>query len=445
MADDGKNTGSMPTGRWQRMLKLGGTATSVGARQAFHKLKEAVGGPQAGAQQAVNSHTAQQVAKTLSEMKGAAMKVGQMLSMDPNLLPPEFREALGILQKDAPPMPFDVVEKQVSTALGKPLAEAFREFDRQPMGAASIGQVHRAVANDGTPLAVKVQYPGVADSIDSDIQNLGSLLNMARVALPNVNVEEYLEEFRQVLHREADYTQEAASLDRFGKVFSVFDFVRVPRAFPDLTRRNVLSMEFMEGRKMDEWLLELPQTERNAWATRFMGMFFRSFHEMHTLHADPHPGNFLVDRDGRLVLLDFGCIKDFEPAFTAGFARILKAHWTGDAEALPERFRAAGFGVPDARKLPPDVLYEYLDLLLAPFIKDTEFDFTHWDVEWKAKDFVTAHPAMLSLTPPRDALFYFRVCAGLKGMLCRTGSRVNVHRLARDQEKRLKTLGLLEA
>lgn len=423
------------------MLKLGGTATSVGARQAFHKLKEVVGGANPEARRAVNTQTATQVAKTLSQMKGAAMKVGQMLSMDPNLLPPEVRDALAILQKDAPPMPWATVESQLVAAFGKPVAEVFKTFEATPMGAASIGQVHRAQAMDGTQLAVKVQYPGVAESIDSDVDNLGSLLQMAKVALPQAPVESYLEELRTVLHQEADYTLEAGNLATYGKLLQRFDFVRVPKPFVDLTRPRVLSMEYVDGIKLDEHLMGMEPDERNALASRFLDMFMRMFHVLDAIHADPHPGNFLVDHHGTVVLLDFGCVKSFTPELTTGFANLLRAHWRGDAEALPGLFAALGFVVPPEKKLAPDTMYEYLDIIMRPFIRNQDFDFSTWDVEWKAQRFVLDNPAMMGLSPPRETLFYFRVCAGLKGMLARTDSRVNVYQLARAVDQDLVAMG----
>ncbi|MEW5854311.1 MAG: AarF/ABC1/UbiB kinase family protein [Myxococcota bacterium] len=435
-----------PTGRLARLTRLGSTATAVTARAALQKLKETVApsADHAVARAEMLQRSGKDVAATLAELKGAAMKVGQLLSIDPQVLPHEVRSALSELQHGAPPMPFPMVEQVVSEALGGPLSSFFRSFDEQPLGAASIGQVHGAVTREGESVAVKVQYPGIADTIDSDVKNLGMVLQVSRVVTPGVQVDAYLEEFRQVLQREADYVQEADALRRYGELFRAeFPGTRTPRAFPGLTRKNVLTMERMHGRKLDEHLASLGHAERTELATRFLVTYMRLFHEFYTLHADPHPGNFLVDDDGNLIVLDFGCVRDFERRFSNGFTGLLRAQWKGDADALPALYRSMEFGTPDAKGLhDPEMLYDWGDVFLEPFLKDEEFNFPAWRLEDKATAFLKENPAILTLPPPRPALFYFRVCAGVRGMLTRTDSRVNVYRCAKGVDRRLRGKGV---
>jgi len=432
-----------PTGRFARFTRLGSTAIAAAGRHASQALKEAVGSSENKVEERkqVNLKTANSVVDTLSQMKGAAMKVGQLLSVDPQLLPPEIRDTLGKLQMSAPPMPYATVEAVIQEAFGKPVLEVFREFDPAPIGAASIGQVHKAVSHDGQKLAVKVQYPKITDTIDSDIKNLGTVLRMAQLAVSTINVDEYLEEFRQVLHREADYLQEAESLERYAKIFTAFPGFRVPNVFKDLTRKNVLSMELIEGVKFDEHLLSLSAEARNLMAGRFLDMFMRLFHELCTLHADPHPGNFLVDKAGQIVVLDFGCVRDFEQPWVDQMTELMRAQWKGDANALIPLYTKLGFAMP-ARGVPdPDLLYDLHELVLEPFIKDVEFDFASWKLEEKTIAFVKENMFVSQMAPPRPALFYFRVAAGIRGMLSRTGARVNVHRMAKAMEARLRAQG----
>ncbi|MBI5495525.1 MAG: hypothetical protein HY904_10915 [Deltaproteobacteria bacterium] len=432
----------VPTGRLKRFTKLSGTATTVTARHAFQKLKEAVIAPEERAQSRRDAtvKSAQDVVRTLSEMKGAAMKVGQLLSVDPQVLPPEFRDALGSLQKNAPPMPWELVEQVVTGALGTPLAEAYAEFDREPLGAASIGQVHRAVTRAGQPVAVKVQYPGIDATIDSDVKNLGTMLQMAKLVIPGARIEDYLEELRQVLHREADYENEARNLVEYAQRLAVFPYARVPSPLPELTRKSVLTMELMTGTPLVEVLSTSSPTERDALATRFLDMFMRMFHELNLLHADPHPGNFLMDGDGRLVLLDFGCVKTFDPSFPDAFTNIMRAQWRGEADGLLDLYRRAGFVVP-ARGVDGDLLYEWQEIVLEPFIHKGPFDFAAWKLEARALAFLRDNLVLKTVAPPRPALFYFRVCAGLRGILTRTGARVDVRQLARELEGRLAARG----
>jgi predicted unusual protein kinase regulating ubiquinone biosynthesis (AarF/ABC1/UbiB family) len=429
----------VPTGRLARLGKMGGTATTATARVAMQKLREVVSSQSEKVQQRrdMRARTAKDVADTLAEMKGAAMKVGQLLSMDPQILPPEVRDALKVLQKSAPPMPFDMVRSVISSAFGRPLDEVFGRFEEEPMGAASLGQVHEAVGLAGQALAVKVQYPGIADTIDSDIRNLGAVLQLTRVVLPGVRIDDYLDELRVVLHQEADYLQEADALERYAQILQAMPYARVPKPFKELTRKTVLSMELIEGHKFDEHLVTLPPHERDLLASRFLELYMRLFHELYCLHADPHPGNFLVDKEGRIVLLDFGCVKEFDPAFVDGMTDIMRAHWQGDAEALPGIYSRCGFSMPEGKVPDGDALYEWHEIVLEPFLRDAPFDFSQWKLEQKARPFIKENLKLLNMHPPRQAMLYFRVCAGVRGMLTRTGAQVNVYRLAKAMELRL--------
>jgi predicted unusual protein kinase regulating ubiquinone biosynthesis (AarF/ABC1/UbiB family) len=430
----------VPTGRIRRLGKIGHTATRVGARHAVQRIREAVtpSADHAGQRKRAMQRTAHDVVGALAELKGAAMKVGQMLSVDPHVLPPDLREALTALQRSVPPMPFSMVEEVVGRAFQRPLAQVFASMDPEPLGAASIGQVHRAVSLEGRPLAVKVQYPGVEGSIDDDVRNVGSLLNITRLVAPGVPIQAYMEELRQALHREADYTQEAQALEHYGPRFSSLPSIRCPRPVHDLTRKTVLSMDLLDGTPLDKHLVSLPQAERDALATRWLDFSMRCMHELHLLHADPHPGNFLVDPAGNIVILDFGCVREFDPAFTDAMVEIMRAVWRGDAEVLPGLLARMGFGVPGAKPPGAEVTYEWLELTLAPFLRDEPFDFPAWQPERRARTFVFDHPEILTLVPPRAAMFYFRVVAGIRGLLARTGSRVNVHRLAKAIERRVR-------
>ena len=247
----GERGQEVPSGRLSRMWQFGRLGLGVGVKTALRKAGNAVrGGNDADREQRKReflTEQAQEMVKVLGRMKGAAMKLGQILSTDPDLVSPEFAEVLGSLQKEAPPMPWRVVQSQVEQAFDRPLTDVFSFFDPEPIGAASIGQVHRGRLSTGEEVAVKIQYPGVADSIDADLKNLKSALNLAKVAYDGERMDDYAHEFRQSLLEESDYRIEAKNLARFVDILSECEGVRVPRPFEQWTTREVLTMEFVEG------------------------------------------------------------------------------------------------------------------------------------------------------------------------------------------------------
>ncbi|MFZ9889220.1 MAG: ABC1 kinase family protein [Myxococcota bacterium] len=373
--------------------------------------------------------SAANVVSTFAELKGAAMKVGQMLSTDPELLPPEVTEQLSLLQRDAPAMPFTMVRQVVETALGVSLGDVFSSFSEQPIGAASIGQVHRAVTVDGQAVAVKVQYPGIADTIESDMKNLGALLGFARAAVPKERLDAYLDEITEVLKRESDYLWEADQLERFQTVLRNVPGVRTPLPVHELTRKNVLTMEFIEGTRLTEWLQGASAEERRIQGERLVHAYLEMVHVHGALHADPHPGNFLVDHHGALVFLDLGCVRDYELQFADHLIRIVQSLWRGDLDTAMDAWRCMGFR---DEQVEPEVVYEYLELILEPLLVDKEFDFGEWPIHERGLRFVKDNPSLLTFAPPREALFYLRVLAGLRGLLGTAGVRLNAYRLARS-------------
>jgi predicted unusual protein kinase regulating ubiquinone biosynthesis (AarF/ABC1/UbiB family) len=325
------------------------------------------------------------------------------------------------------------VVAQIETAFDQPIHQVYKYFEPEPVGAASIGQVHRAETFDGRLVAVKVQYPGIADTLDSDLKNLASLMTMAGVVMERERVDNYLAEVREVLIEESDYLHEADNLRRFRELLAPYPWVRVPAPDLELTAKTVLTMEYIAGQKLDEHLEALPAgDERNALAGRFVRLMSTMFHELHELHADPHPGNFLVDVDGRIVLLDFGCVRRFPETFTEGIIEILVCLWDGDAARLLEVYRRLGFGTQRVQHYDPEVIYEFSELVLAPFLADAPFDFGSWDVHERVRRLFLDHIELTTFVPPREAILYLRVVAGLRGLLKRMDITFNPGRMARE-------------
>lgn len=418
------------TGRLSRLARLSGLGAGVAARHITQRVASAfqTDAEAEEARRRTLQRSAANVVTAFAELKGAAMKVGQMLSTDPELLPPEVSEQLSLLQRDAPPMPFAVVRQVVETALGGSLGDLFREFSEQSLGAASIGQVHRAITADGQEVAVKIQYPGIADTIESDMKNLGALLGFARAAVPKERLDMYLEEVTEVLQRESDYLWEADQLERFQTVLRNVEGVRTPLPVHELTRKNVLTMEFIEGRRLTEWLLGAGDEARRKQGERLVHAYLEMVHVHGALHADPHPGNFLVDESDHLVFLDLGCVRDYDPTFADDLIRIVQSLWRGDLDNAVGAWQRMGFR---DDQVEPEVIYEYLELILEPLLVDREFDFGAWPIHERGLRFIKENPSLLTFAPPREALFYLRVLAGLRGLLGSAGVRLNAHRLAR--------------
>lgn len=432
-----KSKSHKATGRFGRFAKLSGMTASVAARTLGQKVAGAFQSEEGREESRKRTleNNAQKMADTMGELKGAAMKIGQMLSSDPDLLPKEMAGALAGLQSEAPPMSLEMVHAQIESQLGGPAESFYSYFSPEPIGSASIGQVHRATTLDGEDVAVKVQYPGVRESIRSDIKNLSSLLNLARVRLTKEQTDAYLEEVTEVLVRESNYLDEADSLERFRTVLGPIEGVRVPTPIYDLTREEVLTMEFIEGQRFVDFVKKQPDAVRTEYGERMVAAFVHMMHVHGALHADPHPGNFLVDDKGDIVFLDLGCVRQYELAFSQGLAKVLISHWRGDLERMVTLLTELGF---KTKGIDPELIYEWFEICLEPLLKDEVFDFNAWSIHETSRKFMMAHPSLLDLHPPPEAIFYLRVLAGLRGIMGNADICLNSYRLSKDALKRLE-------
>ena len=448
MGDDweelaGEEGEEVPSNRFGRMFKLGKMGARVGASSLASRLKNFLPGDRdqrdADLSEAY-SKNAEYMAKVFGELKGASMKVGQLLSADPELLPPEFSEQLASLQRDAPPMTYNTVRQQIEDGLGRPIESVFEHFDPDPVGSASIGQVHKARLDGGREVAIKVQYPGVVESLESDLKSLKSMLVYGRAVVDRERLEEYFEEIREVLLLEADYVNEAENLERFHEILEDRDDLRAPKPYHQWTSKSVLVMEYIAGEKLDDALgrMEPGDDRRQELLERWVGTYVWMFHELFTLHADPHPGNFLLEDDGTLAMLDFGCVKDFDPDFADGILEVLDCCWRDDQEGAIDVYERLGFGNDNAMygDIDPDLLWEYHQIVLGPFLHDEPFEFGGWSPAMDGKKFMLKHPSFFQLVPPADALLYFRVLSGIKGLLNKLDARINLFPLAVETARR---------
>ncbi len=428
--------------RFARFARLTGLGASAAARHLSQKVVGAFGSKEqaiAGEHRA-NLKTAVEVTRALGELKGGAMKIGQMLATDPELLPKEMVEQLSQLQHSAPPMAFETVRAVLQSTYGCPLEEVFSSFSETAIGAASIGQVHVATTTAGVRVAVKVQYPGIADTIGSDINNFGTLLNIARATVPKERVDGYLEEVRAVVMAESDYVNEANNLERFQVILKDVEGVRVPIPLHELTHKNVLVMEYFEGVRLTDWLADASSGDKTVQGQRLLNAYLEMIHVHGVLHADPHPGNFMVltgpkhaptstQRVPCIGVLDLGCVRDYPIAFMDNMLQLLCDLWRHDLSALQTTWTRAGFldlGVD------PEVAYEWLSLIFAPLLNDVVTDFSSWKIQQDSMNFVMQHPSIKRLAPPREALFYLRVLVGLRALMHQTGMQLNLYQISRD-------------
>jgi predicted unusual protein kinase regulating ubiquinone biosynthesis (AarF/ABC1/UbiB family) len=374
--DDDKARG--PASGARRLFKLAGMTATLAGRYAGHAIANGFrnADEREHARGKLNAAAAAHLAETLGELKGAVMKLGQVASQAASILPAEFAEPLKRLQKDAPPMPFAVIRRQIDRDLGKTLAKQFKRIEHKPYAAASIGQVHRAVLHDGREVVIKVQYPGVAESCDTDLGQLKLALRMARIVkVDKATLDDLFDEIRARLHEELDYEQEARNIDLFRRFFADDPRLVIPATVPELCSKHVLTMLLEHGDRLEEAGDSYEPELRNAIAMRLFDFMCRSVFELKAVHADPHPGNFAVRRDGSLVIYDFGCIKRLEDESVVAYRDTVRAALSKDWRAADRGLLRLGVRAPDSAPV-PDAFYESWErIILRPFRDATPYDF----------------------------------------------------------------------
>jgi predicted unusual protein kinase regulating ubiquinone biosynthesis (AarF/ABC1/UbiB family) len=293
-------------------------------------------------------HNATEVAQTLGQMKGALMKIGQMASYIDEGLPEPVRQALSQLQADAPPMTSELAAGVVTEELGGPPEEVFLEWDPLPIASASIGQVHRAITREGRAVAVKVQYPGVADAISADLANADLIFSTFALVYPGFDPAPVVAELKERISEELDYQLEAANQQLFADFYAGHPFIHVPTVLPELSTSRVLTTELATGAtfaEVDHW----SQVEKDRVGEILYRFVFRSLYRLGAFNGDPHPGNYLFTPNGPVTFLDFGLIRRFSPDELGTFQSMITAMVIDrDPEAFRRAVVQAGLLAPDA-------------------------------------------------------------------------------------------------
>ncbi|HET6582540.1 MAG TPA: AarF/ABC1/UbiB kinase family protein [Nannocystaceae bacterium] len=365
------------------------------------------------------------IAKTLGDLKGAVMKVGQMASIARDILPREIAEALGTLQREAPPMPFEVIAEQIEKELGTSPHRLFHRFDRTPFAAASIGQVHRALTDDGREVVVKVQYPGVDEAVDSDLSHLKLALRASGlIKVKKQALDALVAELRKRLHEELDYCNEADNVRFFADYYRGHPQVVIPTVVGERSSQRVLTLTYEPGERLED-IAEFPQEVRDSLgATLFRVMCDQIFH-LKVIHADPNPANFAFRRDGHIVFYDFGCVKRLEPEVVAAYRHTINSALAEDYAGVEDGLVRLGARNLEGPPVSPDYYKMWRDILAQPFVSDEPFDYAratmHHDALKHVPGFLTRHVA--SFSPPAELVFLDRIVVGHYGTMRRLGAR----------------------
>lgn len=362
--------------RVERASTVGWMLARVAASYRLHPTRAAFLSEEAAREALARSHerNARHFADTSASQGGAVMKVGQLLSTRPDLLPEAWIAALSKLQDAAPAVPFAAARRRIEDDLGANLEELFAEFEPAPVAAASIGQVHRAVTHEGAVVAVKVTRPDVERWIELDLDLMELFLESLKSMFPPVDYPTIVRELRAMLRQELDYHVEAEMMERLADFFEDRDDVVVPRQVPELCGYDVLVCNFIEGRKITLVLDELrglrdagdtgAGARLDAILALLLETYVRQILVAGVFQADPHPGNFLVTDDDRLVLLDFGCTRTLEPSVRDAYLGLVGAFLSGDSARVAELLADLGF---QTRSGAPETLYAFAELLLGEF------------------------------------------------------------------------------
>jgi predicted unusual protein kinase regulating ubiquinone biosynthesis (AarF/ABC1/UbiB family) len=379
MVSNLKEQESIPVSKVQRAAKFISTGAKVGGNYVKHYAKKIVN-PSMDKEE-LHSNNAADIYNSLSELKGSALKAAQMMSMDKNLLPRAYQDKFTMAQYSAPPLSYPLVVKTFQKYFGKSPDRIFETFTRSAANAASIGQVHQAT-RDGKTFAVKIQYPGVSDSVSSDLK----LVRPFALRLLNMNEKEldhYMEEVEERLLEETDYTLEVQRSREISEACAHIPNLTFPTYYDELSSERVITMDWISGRHIKEWMETNPsQTEKNQVGQALWEFYHHQVHNLRQVHADPHPGNFIIQEDANLGIIDFGCVKVIPEDFYRGYFGLMKKDMVLKEEEMDQMFYSLDFitdkDTEEEKVYFKGVFKEMISLLGKPFHAE-RFDFADND------------------------------------------------------------------
>lgn len=419
----------LPQGTSKRSAKMASIPLSLAGRGAIGFGRQLIGQSPDFAFADLQEKTAEQIFKVLGELKGGAMKFGQALSVFEAALPEDiakpYRETLVKLQEAAPPLPARVVHKVLAKELGEHWRDNFAEFNDTPAASASIGQVHKGIWKDGRAVAVKIQYPGAKEALISDLNQIQRFAKIFQLLLPGVEMKPLLEELKARIIEEVDYRYEASAQSACFEAYKGDSDIAIPEVI--MATDRVLVSQWLEGTPLSKVITDGTQEERNNAGIRLARFHFTAPMRAGLLHADPHPGNFRVLKDGRLGVLDFGACNRLPNGFPEPFKRLLKNALEGDAIALYNGFKEDGFILADV-EVSPELVLDYL----LPLVEPLRTDYFAYSRDWLRTQSVrvgdprnpTAKIGFQLNLPPEYVLIH-RVTLGTTGIFCQLRAEGN--------------------
>jgi len=434
---------ALTSGRARRALNVSTLTTSVGGSYLWQALKRPFQSQEQTERDLIDTHVrnAMRIVERSTQLKGAFMKLTQMLSMRSDIFPAEALSVLSTVQSSVPPMSYDVIRAQLERELGAPPERLFASFEREAFAAASLGQVHRATLPSGEEVVVKIQYPGVEDTVVQDLKNVRALLQaLARIGRDvmrqRIDSSELAAELEERLIEELDYVNEAANLGRFRELFADDPELLLPTPFPEFSSRRVLTMTALEGYPLQEILAPGVDQSLKDWvALKYFRVLWRQVFEFGALHTDPHPGNYLVTYHPKLGMLDFGSVRVFPEAIRRAYVDLAHGVLANDEALMSRCFVTLGFlGAEDD----PAPMIRIMRILFEPVLRDQVYDPRSYQPVDRAMEVAQIGIAHRIFKAPGHRLFLVRALIGLESYVQQLGTVTNWHRVFRESLERAR-------
>lgn len=427
------DTASVPKSRFSRFTKL----SSLAGRVAGNMLAEGVSELAKGNRPKIKDllltpSNAIRVAEQLAQMRGAAMKVGQLISMDAgDMLPPELAELLARLRSDAKSMPEKELINVLKTHWGEDWQQGFIQFPLQPIAAASIGQVHKVITKDLQRLAIKIQYPGIKQSINSDVDNVAALIKMTGLLPKGLDVKPLLQEAKTQLHDEADYALEASYIEQYAAVIENDEHFVMPIVERALSSDTLLAMSFVDGSPIEQ-LVTAPQQLRDHIMTQLMRLFFKELFEFQLVQTDPNFANYQYDEETqKIVLLDFGATRQYSKEMAAGYKSLMQGGFQHDKPKIRQALLDIGLIKDELSEQVKQQITDLAYMSCEPLYQDAPYDFATSDLSSRLQQqgMVLGLEKEYAHTPSGNAIFLHRKLGGLFLLAIKLKAKVNMQRL----------------
>ncbi|MFZ1886911.1 MAG: AarF/ABC1/UbiB kinase family protein [Candidatus Binataceae bacterium] len=428
---------SITQGRARRAIKMGELASQVGTSYLWNSIRRPFLSRSDQDRELLETHirNAQRIVESSTHLRGAFMKLIQMLSMRQDLLPGEALDVLKATQSSVPPMNYSTISDQIRREIGKRPEQLFAKFDQTAFAAASLGQVHRATTRDGREVAVKVQYPGVEKTVEQDLGNVKMLLMTLQaigrdVMRQKIDCNAVYKELEERLREELDYLREARNMTEFGRLLADDPEIMIPSVVKELSSQRVLTMTYLDGYPLADAMGPEVDLELRQWvAHKAHAMVWRQILEFGVLHTDFHPGNYVVSYHPRLGILDFGSIRRFAPAVRKAYLKVARGIVDLDDRAIGVGMQQLGW---IERGQDPAPMVEIIHVLFEPMMVEREFDPAEYDSVAKATRVGEIAFEHRLYNSPAHSVFLLRALIGLEGIMRRLAVKANYREIFRE-------------